>query len=103
MDAGPKEIPELVSELATMSREYLRQEIVEPAKKLGRFAGFGMGAAALFSLAGVLLTLGLFSLLRRLLPDTPWWSVGTRLFTFVGAGAGAALIGWRMTRDDHQS
>ena len=52
MDAGPKEIPELVSELATMSREYLRQEIVEPAKKLGRFAGFGMGAAALFSLRG---------------------------------------------------
>jgi hypothetical protein len=103
MDAGPKEIPELVSELATMSRDYLRQEIVEPAKKLGRLAGFGMGAAALFSVAAVLLTLGLFSLLRRLLPDTPWWSVGARLFTFVGAGAGAALIGWRMTRDDHKS
>ena len=103
MEAGPKEIPELVSELVTMSREYLRQEIVEPAKKLGRFAGFGMGASALFSIAAVLLTLGLFSLLRRVLPDTPWWSVGARLFTFVGAGAGAALIGWRMTRDDQQS
>ena len=84
-----------------MSREYLRQEIVEPVKKLGRVAGFGMGAAVLFSIGAVLLTLGLFSLLRRVLPDTPWWSVGARLFTFIGAGAGAALIGWRMTRDDH--
>ena len=84
-----------------MSREYLRQEIVDPVKKLGRVAGFGMGAAVLFSIGAVLLTLGLFSLLRRVLPDTPWWSVGARLFTFIGAGAGAALIGWRMTRDDH--
>jgi hypothetical protein len=103
MASGPKEIPELVTELAAMSKEYLRQEVVDPAKKLGRFAGFGLGAAVLFSIAAFLLALGLFALLRRLLPDTPWWSVGARLFTFVGAGAGAALIGWRMTRDDHQS
>jgi len=103
MATGPQEIPELVTELATMSKEYLRQEVVEPAKRLGRLAGFGLGASILFSLAAFLLTLGLFALLRRLLPDTPWWSVGARLFTFVGAGAGAALIGWRMTRDDHKS
>ncbi|HKY48982.1 MAG TPA: phage holin family protein [Acidimicrobiia bacterium] len=103
MAIGPQEIPELVTELATMSKEYLRQEVVEPAKRLGRFAGFGLGAAVLFSMASLLLTLGLFALLRRLLPDTPWWSVGARLFTFVGAGAGAALIGWRLTRDDHPS
>ena len=100
MPTEPQEIPELVSELVSMSKEYLRQEIVEPSKKLGRFAGFGMGAAALFSIAAILLTLGLFALLRRLLPDTPWWSVGARLFTFVGAGIGAALVAWRMTRDD---
>ena len=103
MATGPQEIPELVTELATMSKEYLRQEVVEPAKKLGRLAGFGIGAAALFSVAAFLLTLGLFALLRRLLPETPWWSVGARLFTFLGAGTGAALIGWRMTRDDHKS
>ncbi len=103
MATGPQEIPELVTELATMSKEYLRQEVVEPAKRLGRFAGFGFAAGVMFSMASLLLTLGLFSLLRRLLPDTPWWSVGARFFTFIGAGAGAALIGWRMTRDDHKS
>ena len=103
MSTGPQEIPELVTELVTMSKDYLRQEIVEPAKRLGRFAGFGIGAAVLYSAAAFLLTLGLFALLRRLLPDTPWWSVGARLFTSLGAGAAAALIGWRMTRDDHKS
>ena len=103
MATGPQEIPELVTELAAMSKEYLRQEVVEPAKRLGRFAGFGLAAGFLFSTSALLLTLGLFALLRRLLPDTPWWSVGARAFTFVGAGAGAALIGWRMTRDDHES
>ena len=103
MSTGPQEIPELITELAGMSKDYLRQEIVEPAKKLGRFAGFGFGAALLYSVAALLLTLGLFALLRRLLPDTPWWSVAARLFTFIGAGAAAALVGWRMTRDDHKS
>ena len=103
MATGPQEIPELITELATMSKDYLRQEIVEPAMKLSRLAGFGMGGAVLFSGAAFLLTLGLFALLRRLLPDTPWWSVAARLFTFIGAGVAAALIGWRMTRDDHKS
>jgi hypothetical protein len=103
MATGPKEIPELVTELVDMSKEYLRQEVIEPGKRLGRFAGFGLGAAVLFSIAAFLLTLGLFALFRRLLPDTPWWSVGARLFTFLGAVIGAGITGWRMTRDDHKS
>ncbi|MGQ0848812.1 MAG: phage holin family protein [Actinomycetota bacterium] len=101
MNPGPKEIPELVSELAGMSKEYLRQETLEPARRLGKHAAFGIGGAVAFSLASIFLTFGLFTYLRRVLPDTEWWSVAARLFTFLGAGAGAALIGWRMTRDDH--
>lgn len=101
MTSGPKEIPDLITELVTMSKDYLRQETVEPARRLGKYAGFGLGGAAMFSTAAILLVLGLFALLRRLLPDTAWWGVGARFLTFVGAGAAAALIGWRMTRDDH--
>ena len=40
-----KEIPELTSELIDMSREYLRQETIEPAKRLGKHAGLGIGGA----------------------------------------------------------
>jgi hypothetical protein len=96
---GPKELPELVSELVTMSKEYLRQETVEPARRLGKYAGMGLGGGVLFAIASLLLTLGLFALLRRLLPETPWWGVAARFLTFVGAGGAAALIGWRLTRD----
>jgi len=99
----PKEIPQLVAELVDMSKEYLRQEAVDPAKKLGRFAGMSLGAAVLFSFAAILLTLGLFTLLRRLLPDTQWWAVLARLFTALGAGGTAGLIAWRMSSDDHKS
>jgi Putative Actinobacterial Holin-X, holin superfamily III len=99
----PKQIPELVAELVDMSKEYLRQETLEPAKRLGRFAGMSLGGAVLFSFAAVLLTLGLFALLRRLLPDTQWWAVLARLFTALGAGGAAALIAWRMSDDDHKS
>lgn len=100
---GPQELPELVSELVKMSKDYLRQETVEPARRLGKYAGYGLGGGALFAFAAFLLTLGLFSLLRRLLPDTPWWGVGARFFTFLGAGGVAAFIGWRATRDSDSS
>jgi hypothetical protein len=99
----PKEIPQLVADLVDMSKEYLRQETLEPAKRLAKFAGMSLGAAVLFSFAAALLTLGVFALLRRLLPDTQWWAVGARLFTALGAGGAAFLIAWRMSGDDHQS
>jgi hypothetical protein len=100
--ADPREIPQMVAELVDMSKEYLRQETLEPAKKLGRFTGFSLAAAVLFSFAAMLLTLGLFTMLRRLLPDTQWWAVLARLLTTVGAAAGAGLIFWRMSGDDHK-
>ncbi|MBA3360055.1 MAG: phage holin family protein [Acidimicrobiia bacterium] len=100
MKAGPQEIPELVRELVDMSKEYLRQEALEPAKKLGKQAGFGLGAGALFAIAAILLTLGAFASFRRLLPDTPWWGIGARLLTVVLAGGAAGLIFWRMSSDN---
>jgi hypothetical protein len=96
---SPKELPELINDLVGMSKEYLRQETLEPARRLGKHAGYGLGGAGLFSLGAFLLSLGLFALLRRLLPDTPWWAVGARFFTFIGAGGVAGLIAWRMSRD----
>ena len=41
--AEPNELPQMVTDLVGMSKEYLRQETLEPAKKLGRFAGIGIG------------------------------------------------------------
>jgi hypothetical protein len=82
-----------------MSKEYLRQETLDPAKRLGRHAGMGLGGAVLFSIAGVLFTFAAYALARRLLPDTPWWAVGARFITFLVAAAAAGIIAWRMSDD----
>ena len=87
----PREIPELTSELIDMSREYLRQETIEPAKRLGKHAGMGFGGAILFGLGSIFVVWGLYNALTTWLPDGEWWVVLARFLTFL-AGAGATGI-----------
>ena len=48
-----QDLPRLVNEFGTMAKEYMLQETVGPAKKLGWFTGFSLGAAAAWA-AGIL-------------------------------------------------
>lgn len=99
--ADPREIPQLTNELIDMSREYLRQEVVEPAKALGKHAGMGFGGAIVLSLGSFFLVLGLYSGLKMWLPEGAWWVVLARTITALAAGATAGVVGWRMqVRDD---
>ena len=41
-----------------MSKEYLRQETLEPAKALGKHAGMGIGGAMVISLGAFFVVLG---------------------------------------------
>jgi hypothetical protein len=52
-----KSIPETLAELWEMLVSYAKQETVEPLKGLGRFVGFGAGAAVLGGIGIILLTL----------------------------------------------
>lgn len=73
--ASPAELPDLVREFTDMSKEYLLQETVEPAKNLGRHAGYSLGAAAAFSLGVLLLSTAIMRLIRdELLPSGLGWS-----------------------------
>ena len=100
--ADPREIPQLTTELVDISREYLRQEVVEPAKALGKHAGMGFGGSMVLSLGGFFLIMGLYSGLKMWLPDGAWWVVLARAITALSAGVVAAVIGWRMQADDNQ-
>ena len=71
---GPTELPQLVTEFVDMSKEYLRQETLEPAKRLGRFAGFTIGASMLFAIGGLLLAIAGMRGIIYLLPEGPNWS-----------------------------
>lgn len=82
-----------------MSKEYLRSETIDPARKIGRRAGFGLSGGALYAVASVLLVLAVHALARRLLPDTPWWAVGARVIAFLVAAGAAGLVVWRLSDD----
>ena len=94
----PKQIPELTTELFEMSKEYLLQETVEPAKKLGAYAGLGVAGALVFAVAVILGMLGVYALFQTVLPETAWYNVLARGLTVVVGLAGAGLIAWRMSR-----
>ncbi|HSJ28608.1 MAG TPA: phage holin family protein [Acidimicrobiia bacterium] len=96
--ADPKELPRLVTELLDMSKEYLRQETVEPAKKLGRFAGVSLAAGFVFAVAALFGGLAAYALYRQVLPEGDWWVVLARGLTVLTTGAVAGLIGWRLTK-----
>ncbi len=88
-----QDIPRLTSEFIELAKEYLLQETVEPAKRLGRFAGYSIGAAALWAVALVLLSVAGLRALIGVLPAGPYWeALGYVLFASVLVGFIAILI-----------
>ncbi len=98
--ANPQEIPQLATELFEMAKEYLRQETVEPAKRLGKQAGLGIGGAILMSIGSLLLVLGAYFAYRMLLPEGEWWEILARGLTALTAAIGTMLVAWRIGAGD---
>ncbi len=96
--AKPAEIPDLVTDLVDLSKEYLRQETVEPARRLGRAAGLGLLAAVLIATGLVLLLIAGLRWAIELLPDTEWWSTVAYGGAAVVGLIVAALFMWRASR-----
>lgn len=90
--ANQAELPELVEQFVEMSKEYLLQETVEPAKKLGRYAGYAVGAAAAFALGALFLAIAGARLIIRLLPDGPYWEGLGYVLAAIALGIVAGVI-----------
>ena len=71
--ADINEIPTLTREFYELAKSYLIEETVEPAKKLGHFGGYSLGAAAIWASAIVLLSVAGLRALYDVLPDSPYW------------------------------
>ncbi len=96
--ADPAEIPQIANELADLSREYLSQEVVEPAKRLGKHAGMGIGGAMVLSFGAFLLAWGVYHGLKLILPQSAWYVVLARFLTAIGCFAAAGTAVWRMQK-----
>jgi hypothetical protein len=90
--ADVRELPELVREFVDMSKDYMRQETLEPAKQLGRFAGFGIAAALAFALGALFLSVAGVRYLRDLLPEGPNWSALAYIIAAVVLGLVAGVL-----------
>lgn len=99
---SPAELPELVKEFTDLSRDYLLQETVEPAKRLGRFAGYSFAAAVSFALGSVLLSLAGVRWIVRAMPDGPNWTATGYLISALTLVV-IALIVIKLTARDSRS
>jgi len=101
--ANPTELPQLVGEFVDMSKEYLRQETLEPAKDLGRYAGFSIAAAASFALGVFFLSIAGLRGLVAILPDGPNWSAVGYLLAALSLGVIAGVIAWGVSRANERA
>ncbi|MEN8233860.1 MAG: hypothetical protein ABFR89_02915 [Actinomycetota bacterium] len=68
-----QDLPALIVEFRDLAKEYLVQETVGHAKKLGRFAGFSLGAAALWAIGVLLIAIAAMRAAVDALPESPYW------------------------------
>jgi hypothetical protein len=78
-----QDIPMLVTGFIELAKEYLLQETVGQAKKLGRFAGFSLGAALLWSIAVVLIGVAVMRGVVDVLPAGSYWEALGYLIAFI--------------------
>ena len=92
------ELPQLAGELVDLSKEYLRQETLEPAKRLGKVAGLSVGAGVLVSIGVILLATAGMRYLIEVFPEGGLWTA-LALFASALVSAGiAGIVVWRATR-----
>jgi hypothetical protein len=90
-----RELPDMVTEMVDLTRAYVDEEVREPARQLGRYAGAGLGAGLLVSVGALLLSIaGFRALATEVLPEGPYWSALAYVITAVVLG----LVAWLLVR-----
>ncbi len=92
------ELPQLTTELVDLTKQYLRQETLEPAKQLGKLAGLSIGAVLLLSVGAILLATAGMRFLVDVLPGGELWRALGLFVSALVLGGTAGLIMWRATR-----
>lgn len=96
--AAAREIPELVGEFVELAKQYLRERTIEPAKKLGRLAGFSLAAALVFVVAAGFLAVAGMRTIVDLMPDGAVWSGVGYVLSSLALLAATGLVMWRAAR-----
>lgn len=96
--ATEKQLPDLVGEFVELSKQYVRERTIEPAKALGRLAGFGFAASALLALAALFLGVAGMRAIIVALPSGAIWSGLGYILAAIGCVIATGLVMWRATK-----
>ena len=96
--ARPTELPQLITEFIDLAKDYLRENTIEPAKKLGRLFGFSLAASLVFVLAALFLAIVGMRLLLEVMPDGAIWSGFGYILSAIGLLAVTGLVAWRAAK-----
>lgn len=81
-----QDLPTLIVEFRDLAKEYLVQETLGHAKKLGHFSGFSLGAAVLWATGVILIGIAAMRAVVDVLPDSPYWEALGYVIATLGAG-----------------
>lgn len=93
-----RELPQQVAEFVELAKEYTKQRTVEPAKALGRAAGFGLAAALVFTLAALFLAVAGMRMIVDALPGTAIWGGLGYILAALGLFGVAGIVAWRAAK-----
>jgi hypothetical protein len=96
--AGPTELPQLISEFFDLARDYVKEQTIVPARKLGRLFGYSLAAVFVFILASLFLSVVGMRLIVEAMPDGAIWSGFGYITAAVALLAVTGLIMWRAAK-----
>jgi len=96
--AGARQLPQLIAEFVDLAKQYLKDAILEPARRLGRLAGFGFAASLVFVLAAVFLGVAVMRVIVHAMPDGAVWSGFGYVVSALALLGLTGLVMWRATR-----
>ncbi|MCQ3804582.1 MAG: phage holin family protein [bacterium] len=97
--ADPRELPQQVADLIELAKRYLRQETVDPLRRIGQSVGRAVMAALLVGLGVVMVGMGLHRFLAEALPKGQWWEVAASAIVVVVFLLAATIVARRVRTD----
>ena len=94
--SDPSELPQLLTEMVDVSKEYIKSETIDPIRRLGSVSAKSVAAGALFATGALLLAIAGLRYTSEIAPSSELWQIGIRALFAVGlllvVGAGARLV-----------
>jgi formate/nitrite transporter FocA (FNT family) len=92
------ELPQLVTEMVDVSKEYIKAEVIAPVRRLGGVSAKSVLAGVLFATGGFLLAIAGLRYAAAVAPDSDLWQIGVRAMFAIGLLIVVAAGSWMVKK-----